>query len=71
MSLSSEKPAAKAAVKQILEDMITREESSTEEFAERLIEIMEAWLKQATIKYTSGLIAPNGAVTGTFNGQLE
>ena len=42
MSLSAAKPTAKAAVKQILEDMITREESSTEEFAERLIEIMEA-----------------------------
>lgn len=71
MSLSAAKPTAKAAVKQILEDMITREESSTEEFAERLIEIMEAWLKQATIKYTSGLTAPNGAVTGTFKGELE
>ena len=71
MSLSTAKPAAKAAVKQILEDMITREESSTEEFAERLIEIMEAWLQQATIKYTAGLMAPNGAVTVTFNGQLE
>lgn len=71
MSLSTAKPAAKEAVKLILEDMITREESSTEEFAERLIEIMEAWLKQATIKYTSGLMAPNGAVTGSFNGQLE
>ena len=71
MSLSTAKPAAKAAVKLILEDMIVREESSTEEFAERLIEIMEAWLKQATIKYTSGLTAPNGPITGTFNGQLE
>ena len=71
MSLSTAKPEAKAAVKQILEDMITREESSTEEFAERLIEIMETWLQQATIKYNSGLIAPNGAVTGTFKGELE
>ena len=71
MSLSTAKPEAKTAVKQILEDMITREESSTEEFAERLIEIMEAWLKQATIKYNSGLIASNGAVTGTFKGELE
>lgn len=71
MSLSTGKTTAKAEVKKILEDMITREGSSTEEFAERLIEIMEAWLKQATIKYDKGLIAPNGAVTGIFNGQLE
>ncbi len=36
-----------------------------------MIEAMEEWLKKATIIYTSGLIAPNGAVTGTFNGKLE
>lgn len=71
MSLNSEKQAAKNEVKKILEDMITREETSTEEFANRLIEAMEEWLKKATIIYTSGLIAPNGAVTGTFNGKLE
>ena len=71
MSLNSEKQAAKNEVKKILEDMITREETSTEEFANRLIEAMEEWLKKATIIYTSGLIAPNGAVTGSFNGKLE
>ena len=71
MSLNSEKQAAKNEVKKILEDMITREETSTEEFANRLIDVMEEWLKKATIIYTSGLIAPNGAVTGTFNGKLE
>ncbi|WP_234111467.1 hypothetical protein [Chryseobacterium sp. R2A-55] len=71
MSLASEKAAAKTAVKQILEDMLTREETSTEEFANRLIDAMEVWLKKATIKYTSGLMAPNGAVTGTFTGNLE
>lgn len=71
MSLNSEKQAAKNEVKKILEDMITREETSTEEFANRLIDVMEEWLKKATIIYTSGLIAPNGNVTGTFNGKLE
>ena len=71
MSLNSEKQTAKNQVKQILEDMLEREETSTEEFANRLIDAMEEWLKKATIIYTSGLIAPNGAVTGTFNGKLE
>jgi len=71
MSLSAEKQNAKNKVKEILEDMLTREETSTEEFANRLIDIMEEWLKKATITYISGLNAPNGAVTGTFNGKLE
>ena len=71
MSLSSDKQAAKNQVKAILDDMLKREETSTEEFANRLIEAMEEWLKKATIIYTSGLIDPNGAVTGTFNGKLE
>jgi hypothetical protein len=71
MSLSSTKQGAKNKVKAILEDMLTREDNSTEEFANRLIDIMEDWLKEATIKYITGLTAPNGAVTGTFNGKLE
>ena len=71
MSLNSDKQTAKNQVKQILEDMLEREETSTEEFANRLIDVMEEWLKKATIIYTSGLIAPNGAVKGTFNGKLE
>lgn len=71
MSLSTGKQQAKTQIRQILEDMMTRENSSTEEFAERLTDILEEWMKKAAIKYTSGLTAPNGPVTGTFNGQLE
>ena len=71
MSLSSTKAQAKTDVKQILEDMLTRENNSTEEFADRIIDRLEVWIKEATIKYTSGLVAPNGAVTGTFVGKLE
>ena len=71
MSLSSAKTQAKTEIKKILEDMLTRENNSTEEFAERLIDVLENWIKQTTIKYTSGLSAPNGAVTGTFTGNLE
>lgn len=55
----------------LMKDMLEREETSIEEFAERLTEGIEDYVKSATIKYTSGLTAPNGAVTGTFNGNLE
>lgn len=71
MSLSSEKAAAKLEFKTLLENMLTRENTSIDEFTDRLFDTMEAWLKKATIKYNTGLMAPNGAVTGTFNGKLE
>lgn len=71
MSLSSGKAKAVNDVVKLLEDMLTRENNSTQEFAERIIDTLEDWLKEATIKYISGLTAPNGAVTGVFNGKLE
>lgn len=73
MSLNTEKSKVKADIKTMLEEMLTRENNSTDEFAERLVNIMYTWLAQATIKYNSGLIAPSGGgtVTGTFNGSLE
>ncbi|SEG39536.1 hypothetical protein SAMN05421847_2192 [Halpernia humi] len=71
MSLATKKAAAKTALVTILEEMMTREETSIEEFSERIIDVLEVWLKEASIQYISGLIAPNGAVTGTFEGKLE
>ncbi len=71
MSLSSTKAAAKAEIKLILEEMLTRENNSTEEFANRLVDVIESWLTNASIKYINGLTAPNGPVAGTFNGKLE
>ncbi|AZI53908.1 hypothetical protein EIB75_10600 [Epilithonimonas vandammei] len=71
MSLSSAKQAAKEKVKQIHDDMLTREESSTEEYASRLIDALEEWIKEAAIKYTTGLVAGSNPVTGNFTGKLE
>ena len=50
MSLSSDKQSAKNQVKAILDDMLKREETSTEEFANRLIEAMEEWLKKGVME---------------------
>lgn len=71
MSLNASKAAAKVKVKNILEDMMTKDQNSTEEFADRLIDVLEEWLKQATIKYVTGLIAGSNPVTGNFTGNLE
>ena len=70
--MSLDKGALKADIVQLLTDMMTREESSIEEFAERLSTAVDSYTKGANIVYTSGLTsATGGAVTGTFNGNLE
>lgn len=55
----------------LMTEMLEREENSIEEFAQRLSDAIEVHIKTATIVYTGGLTAPNGAVSGTFNGQLQ
>lgn len=71
--MSLNKAALKSDIVTILTEMLTREETSIEEFAERLSDSVDTYVKSAKIVYTTGLIAPStgGAVTGTFNGNLE
>ena len=45
--------------------------SNIETIAEQLANAIDDYVKEADIVYSSGLTAPNGAVTGTFNGNLE
>lgn len=71
--MSLDKGTLKTNIIGIMTDMMEREETSIEEFAERLSAAVDTYVKGATIVYTSGLIAPTsgGAVTGTFNGELQ
>jgi hypothetical protein len=70
--MSLNKAQLKTDIIAILTDMSTREESSIEEFAIRLSDKIDVFVKTATIKYTGGLTsASGGVVTGTFNGKLE
>ncbi|MDB0603195.1 hypothetical protein PL373_19090 [Tenacibaculum maritimum] len=55
----------------IMTDMLQREQTSIEEFATRLSDVIDVYVKEADINYTGGLIAPNGAVAGTFNGTIS
>lgn len=71
MSLNATKAAAKVKVTKILEDMMTKDQNSTQEFADRLIDVLEEWLKEASINYMTGLVAGSNPVTGTFTGKLE
>ncbi|MGJ5643200.1 hypothetical protein [Formosa sp. S-31] len=69
--MALDKDSLKANIIQIMTDMMEREENSIEEFAERLSTAVDTYVKTATIVYTTGLTAPNGAVTGSFQGNLE
>ena len=56
----------------IMQDMMTREETSIEEFAERLANAVDVYVKEAEIIYITGLSsATGGVVTGTFEGNLK
>lgn len=67
------KPQLKAGIKNLMTEMRTRTENADDEFATRLADLIDEYVKSATITYTSGLIAPpnGGPVTGTFTGNLE
>ena len=65
------KGSLQSGIKKLLTDMQTREDSSIEEFSKRLSELIDSYVKTATIKYDGGLSAPNGPVNGTFKGKLE
>ncbi len=70
--MSLNKVALKADIVNLLTEMLTRENTSIEEFADRLSTSVDTYVKTATIKYTSGLTsATGGVVTGTFAGNLE
>ncbi len=63
----------KAALKQNLIDIFSKPniENNIASVAEQMANAIDAYVKSAKIKYDSGLTAPNGAVTGTFNGSLQ
>ena len=69
--MALDKDRLKNKIVGIMTDMLTRDETSVEEFADRLATAVVDEVKEADINYASGLIAPNGAVTGSFNGTLS
>lgn len=45
-------------------------DTSRDKFAEKLAKAIVEEIKEIQINYNSGLIAPNGAVTGTINATI-
>ncbi|NIJ45066.1 hypothetical protein FHR24_001505 [Wenyingzhuangia heitensis] len=69
--MALDKVQLKEDFKALFTDMRTREENADDEFAERFASLMDAYIKTAKINYTSGLVTPQGTVTGTFVGNLS
>ncbi len=70
--MALDKGKLKTDFKQLFTDMRTREENSDDEFANRFADMIDTYVKSATINYASGLVAPTngGFVTGVFNGNI-
>lgn len=71
MSLDTAKQEAINEFMALMDDMLTREQDSRQEYAERFISILIKLIKKSEIKYNNGLTAGSNPVTGTFNGELK
>lgn len=65
------KNALKNNIKTLMSEMRERTENADEEYADRLATAIDDYVKQAKIVYQTGLTAPQGPVTGVFQGNLE
>ena len=58
------KPALKASVKQLLQDMMNRENASFDEFADRLSTAIDTYVKTGTVTVPAGVaVATTGSAT--------
>lgn len=69
--MALDKGQLKTEIINLMTDMRTRTENADNEYADRLVNAIDDYVKGATVVYQNGLIAPQGPVTGTFNGNLQ
>lgn len=73
------KPILKQGLKQLAEDMLTREQNSTDEWATRMADLIEAFVKSGTVTVAVGIavsttgtaVAQTGATTSTGTGTIN
>ena len=63
--------ALKAEIKDIMDDMKTRNEDASDEFAERLANAIHDYVLGIQITYIAGLMAGSVPVTGVFQNQVS
>lgn len=69
--MALDKSKLEKGIKQLLEDMMQREQNSFDEFAKRLATTIDAYIKEGEIEYLGGLANSGGAVTGTIQGTIK
>ncbi|MGQ8869009.1 hypothetical protein [Myroides sp. TSA_177.3] len=69
--MALDKSKLEKGIKQLLEDMMQREQNSFDEFAKRLATTIDAYVKEGEIEYLGGLVNSGGAVTGTIQGTIK
>ena len=69
--MALDKIRLKNEIKDTLTEMRTREVNADDEYAERIADAIDTYVRDAVIIYTGGLATTSGAVTGTFTGNLE
>ncbi len=69
--MALDKSKLKNDISSIMTEMLKREENSVEEFASRLANAIDAYVKDAEIVYIAGLTASSFPVVGTFEGSLK
>lgn len=57
-------------IESILTDMESRTSDAKPEYAQRLAQAIDDYVKGITIVYVAGLAAPNGPVSGSFQHQV-
>lgn len=66
--MALDKTALKSNLKALLEDMMTRETDSLEEFADRLSTMIDTYVKTATITVQPGIVLNAGGYPGSTTG---
>ena len=73
------KVALKTGIKQLMDDMLTREQNSNDEFATRLSNLIDTYVKSGTVTVQPGItvsttgsaVAQTGATTSTGTGTIN
>lgn len=77
--MSLNKTALQSSIKQLLTDMMTREETSIDEFAQRLASAIDLFIKSGTVTIAAGIpvstagtaATQTGATTATGTGTIN
>ena len=67
--MALDKTTMKNSVKQLLADMMARDTDSTDEFAERLTSIVDAFVKSATVTVAAGIMVTTAGSATAQTGQ--